>query len=131
MNQRKQVVSRGWKRQGNLHSLRTVSREHSLVNTLILARWDLYWASNLQNYKIIIWASLLTWSRIHLQCRRPGFGSSVRKIPWRRDGLPTPVFLDFPCGSAGKNLPAMWETWVQSLGWEDPGILAWRIPWTV
>ena len=39
-----------------------------------------------------------------------------------------------------KNLPAMWETWVQSLGWEDPlekekaphsGILAWRIPWTV
>ena len=38
-----------------------------------------------------------------------------------------------------KNLPAMLETWVQSLGWEDPlekgmathsGILAWRIPWT-
>ena len=35
-----------------------------------------------------------------------------------------------------KNLPAMWETWVQSLGWEDPleeglathsNILAWRI----
>ena len=39
-----------------------------------------------------------------------------------------------------KNLPAMWETWVQSLGWEDPlekgkathaSILAWRIPWTL
>ena len=38
-----------------------------------------------------------------------------------------------------KNPPAVWETWVQSLGWEDrPGegkgshssILAWRIPWT-
>ena len=37
-----------------------------------------------------------------------------------------------------KNLPAMWETWVQSLGWADPpekgmtthsNILAWRIPW--
>ena len=37
-----------------------------------------------------------------------------------------------------KNLPAMWETWVQSLGGEDPlekemathsSILAWRIPW--
>ena len=36
-----------------------------------------------------------------------------------------------------KNLPAMWETWIQSLGWEDPlekgkathsSILAWRIP---
>ena len=39
-----------------------------------------------------------------------------------------------------KNPPAMWETWVQSLGWEDPlektmatnsSILAWRIPRTV
>ena len=39
-----------------------------------------------------------------------------------------------------KNPPAMWETWVQSLGWEDPlkkgkvthsSILTWRIPWTV
>ena len=38
-----------------------------------------------------------------------------------------------------KNLPATQETWVQSLGWEDPlergkatysNILAWRIPWT-
>ena len=24
-------------------------------------------------------------------------------IPWRRDRLPTPVFLGFPCGSAGKD----------------------------
>ena len=47
--------------------------------------------------------------------------------------------LDFPGGSVVKNLPAMQETWVQSLGWEDPlekemathsSILAWRIPWT-
>ena len=38
-----------------------------------------------------------------------------------------------------KNLPAMQETWVSLLGWEDPleevmathsSILAWRIPWT-
>ena len=38
-----------------------------------------------------------------------------------------------------KNLPAMQETWVRPLGWEDPlekemathsNILAWRIPWT-
>ena len=48
--------------------------------------------------------------------------------------------MGFLCGSAGKELPAMWETWVWSLGWEDPlekgkaihsSILAWRIPWTV
>ena len=38
-----------------------------------------------------------------------------------------------------KNLPEMQDTWVLSLGWEDPleegmathsNILAWRIPWT-
>ncbi len=37
-----------------------------------------------------------------------------------------------------KNLPSMQETWVRSLGWEDPlekgmaihsSILAWKIPW--
>ena len=37
-----------------------------------------------------------------MQCRRPRFYFSVRKIHWRRDSLPTPVFLGFPCGSAGK-----------------------------
>ena len=30
---------------------------------------------------------------ICLQCRRPGFSPQVGKIPWRRDWLPTPVFL--------------------------------------
>ena len=39
-----------------------------------------------------------------------------------------------------KHLSTMWETRVQSLGWEDPlekgtathsNILAWRIPWTI
>ena len=39
---------------------------------------------------------------IRLQCRRPWFDSWVRKIHWTRDRLPTPVFLGFPCGSAGK-----------------------------
>ena len=42
-----------------------------------------------------------------------------------------------PGGSVVKNPPAMWQTWVPSLGWEDPleegmvthsGILAWEIP---
>jgi len=30
------------------------------------------------------------------------FNSQVGKICWRMDRLPTPVFLGFPCGSAGK-----------------------------
>ena len=37
-----------------------------------------------------------------MQCRRPQFNSWVWKISWRRDRLPTPVFLGFPCGLAGK-----------------------------
>ena len=44
----------------------------------------------------------LNWSRIHLQCRRPWFDSRVRKMPWRRNRLPTPVILGFPGGSDGK-----------------------------
>ena len=45
--------------------------------------------------------------------------------------------MGFPGGSAVKNLPAMQETWVRSLGWEDPleeemtthsSILSWRSP---
>ena len=48
--------------------------------------------------------------------------------------IPPPVLVAQPV----KNPPAMWETWVRSLGWEDPlekgkathfSILAWRTPW--
>ena len=44
-----------------------------------------------------------------------------------------------PVAQMVRNLPAMQETWVQSLGWEDPlekrmathsNVLDWRIPWT-
>ena len=47
--------------------------------------------------------------------------------------------MGFLGDSVVKNLPARQETWVGSLGWEDPleegmathsSILAWRIPWT-
>ena len=64
------------------------------------------------------------------------FDSWVRKILWRRDRLPTPVFF---VAQLVKNLPAKQETWVRSLGQEDPlekemathsSILAWKIPWT-
>ena len=51
-------------------------------------------------------------------------------------GLERPGFL---VAQSVKSSPAMWETWVQSLGWEDPlekgkathsGILSWRTPGT-
>ena len=53
-------------------------------------------------YSITGLPSQLSWWRIHLQCSRLQLDSWVRKIFWRRDRLPTPAFLGFPCGSAGK-----------------------------
>ena len=66
----------------------------------------------------------------------PGLGR-----PWRRDRLPTPVFLGFLGGSHGKestrNVGDLGL--IPGLYWEDPlekgkathsSILAWRIPWT-
>ncbi|XDC55994.1 hypothetical protein R6Z07M_007176 [Ovis aries] len=62
------------------------------------------------------------------------------EIHWRRDRVPTPVFLGFPVAQLVKNPSAMRETWVRSLHWEEllekgktthSSILAWRIPWTV
>ena len=49
------------------------------------------------------------------------------------------MILGFLVAQTVENLPAMQETWLRSLVWEDPldkgmashsSILAWRIPWT-
>ena len=45
------------------------------------------------SYKIIIKYYILRQQIICLQCKRPGFDPWVRKIPWRREWLPTPVYL--------------------------------------
>ena len=73
------------------------------------------------------------WSRfLDYECRT--LSSYSPKI------LSTPTLISSLVAQLGKNLPAMWETWVLSLGCEDPlekekstlsSILAWRIPWTV
>ena len=66
----------------------------------------------------------------------PGLGRSAR------EGIGYPLQYSWASLVAQllKNPPAMWETWVQSLGWEDSlekgkatqsRILAWRIPWTI
>ena len=41
-------------------------------------------------------------NRVRLRCRRPWFDSCLGKIRWRRERLPTPVFLGFPGKSDGK-----------------------------
>ena len=65
----------------------------------------------------------------------PGLGRS----PGERKAYPLQYSWVSFVAQLVKNLPAMWDTWVQFLGWEDPlememaptpVILAWRIPWT-
>ena len=65
----------------------------------------------------------------------PGSGRS----PGERIGYPLQCSWASLVTQMVKNLPAMWETWVRSLSWEDAlekemathsRILAWRIPWT-
>ena len=66
----------------------------------------------------------------------PGLGRSAGE----RIGYPLQYSWASLVAQLAKNPPAMWETWVQSLVWEDPlekgkathsSILAWRIPWTI
>jgi len=64
----------------------------------------------------------------------------VRKICWRRDRLPTPVFLGFLCGSAGKEsacnsgglglIPGLGRSPGERKG-PHSSVLVCRIPWTV
>ena len=56
------------------------------------------WTEPSKVFKAGLWHSKglpwwLRWQRICLQCRRPGFNSWVRKIPWRGEWQPIPVFL--------------------------------------
>ena len=63
-----------------------------------------------------------------------------RILCWRRIGYSLQYSWASLVTQLVKNLPAMWETWVWSLGWEDflekgiathSSILTWRIPWTL
>ena len=65
----------------------------------------------------------------------PGLGRS----PGEGVGYPLQYFGASLVAQRVKRLPAMQETWVRSLGWEDPlekematqsSMLAWKIPWT-
>ena len=67
----------------------------------------------------------------------PGFIPGLGRSPGEGIGYPLQCFWVSLVAQTVKNLPEMWETWVQSLGWEDhleegmtthSSILAWRIP---
>ena len=69
----------------------------------------------------------------------PGLIPGSGRSPGEVIGYPLQHSWAFLVAQMMKNLPAMQETWVWTLGWEDPlkqrmathsSILAWRIPWT-
>jgi len=70
----------------------------------------------------------------------PGSIPGSGRPPGERIDYPLQYYWASLMAQLVKNLPAMQETWVQSLGWEDllekgkathSSILAWRIPWTI
>ena len=83
--------------------------------------------------------ALLVKNPLCMQCRRPQFNSWAGKSHWRRHRLPTPIFMGFPCGSAGKEsacnagdlglIPGLGRYPGEGKGYSS--ILAWRIPWTI
>ena len=63
--------------------------------------------------------------------------SGSGKSPGEGIGYPLQYYWTYVVSQMVKNLPATWETWVRSLGWEDlleegtathTSILAWKIP---
>ena len=86
------------------------------------------------------WASLVAQLVKNLPpMQRPWFSSCVGKIPWRRDRLPTPVFLGFPGGSVGEKIHpwcgrAGFDPWVGKIPWRrvwqpTPVFLLGESPW--
>ena len=71
--------------------------------------------------------------------RDPSLIPGLRRSPGEGIGYPLQYSWTSLVAQMIKNLPAMQETWVLSLGWENPlekemathsSILAWEIPWT-
>ena len=79
----------------------------SLEPRIVVGRWVCgmwrYSPKGGWNHKVGPSASLMAQMVRNLPaCRRPRFNSWVRKISWRRDRLPAPVFMGFPGRSDGK-----------------------------
>ena len=74
-----------------------------------------------------------------LQCRRPRFDPWVKKIPWRRERLPSPVFLPGELHGQinlvgyspwGRKESDTTKTFTLKGMATHSSFLAWRIPWT-
>ena len=74
----------------------------AVCTCLLVMRLNILMLKFFKVLNFIVFSLLAQLVKNPLQCRRHQFNSWVRKNCWRRDRLPTPVFLGFPCGSAGE-----------------------------
>ena len=91
-------------------------------------------------YCILGWASLVAQLEFASNAGDPSLVPGSGGSAGEGIGYPLQFSWASPVAQLVKNPPEMRETWVRSLGWEDPlekgkathfSILAWRIPWTV
>ena len=93
------------------------------------------------NFISCILSSNKLTSKVSFCCVSVAQGIRIHRLTSQGDkylGTVKYILWAFPVAQMVKNLPAMWETRVQPLGWEYPleegtathsSILAWRIPW--
>ena len=83
--------------------------------------------------------SQLSWKESTFNAGDPGSIPGSGRFSGEGIGYPLQYSWASLVAELVKKLPVMWETWVRSLGWQDPlekgtathsSILAWRIPWT-
>ena len=77
-------------------------------------------------YEMLCWEQIqwwIRWCRVRLQCGRPRFDAWVRMIPWRREWLPTPVFL--PGESHGQRNLVGYSPW----GHKESDTIEWLTLW--
>ena len=81
---------------------------------------------------ILVYSKESAWS-----ARDPGLIPGLGRSLGEGNGNPLQYSWASLVAQLVKNLPAMWETWVRPMGWEDPlekgkatnsSILAWRLP---
>ena len=99
------------------------------------------WATSLSLFTFMHWRRKWQPTPVFLPGESQGWGSLVgcrlwgcTRLKWVGSSSSSRASL---VAQMVKNLPVVWETWVQSLGWEDPleadmathsSILSWRIP---